>query len=153
MSSDEQQPYNPYEIPANPMTLENPADTEFAGRELRQISRWQRVFAAIGFVMTVFMTGVFIVATVSGITGPRFGIGATEVVILVVSIAFYGVPSFFLWRAAMAAKVCSTTGQPQDLIRFIKTQAAFWRLIGILFVLFILVYLSIVVGASLLFSL
>jgi len=137
--------------------------TSNAQRYLDQTRPWARFLSIMTFLMAAFMTLAGIAMILMGI-GPRFipagqgrfgslgsVEGATSGLFYIMLAILYLAPGVFLSRYASAIRVLEVTRSPQALEDALRSQKSFWRYIGILTIIgLILTAAVIVVGLILL---
>ncbi|HEX2223654.1 MAG TPA: DUF5362 family protein [Thermoanaerobaculia bacterium] len=149
------EPTNPYTPPGSP--LSGPPRAAFAAEGvgqstlgyLKDTKPWVRMFSILGFIGSAFavlagllmMVGSsFLGEEMSGAVGVGMGLGYILFAVL------YIMPSLFLWRYASAIQTLLSSRRTADLDEALKQQKSFWRFIGLLTAVLLVIYALILVG-------
>jgi hypothetical protein len=138
-----------YDAPATPPVVATPATLN----HLRRAKPWVRFISVMTFIGAAFMMlgGLFITLMGSSIPGfseagiPYVG-GALGIVYLLLAL-LYLFPGLFLWRYANAIDSLLRNQQSVALEEAMKHQTSFWRFVGIMMAVILVIYLLIFLGA------
>ncbi|MBK8453180.1 MAG: hypothetical protein WAQ53_09935 [Thiofilum sp.] len=101
---------------------------------LRRTRPWVMVMGALGLISAVFMLLAVVGMIATGMGDVAFGAGMAwpmAAIYLILTVITF-IASIQLFRFAAAIKRALSTMQPVDLDDVLLTQANFWRLVGIL---------------------
>jgi hypothetical protein len=122
---------------------------------LKQTKPWVRFLAVMVFIVVAFTVIGALIMLLVGVAGNFFGAGSETFgilpgegmiigfVYLVIGI-LYITPGIFLFRYATAIKVLESACKSQALENALKYQRSFWRYIGILTVIYLIVVAAII---------
>jgi hypothetical protein len=158
---------NPPDVQPDNVTSSVPTSTGFvpsqvslnstAQQYLNQTRPWVRFLSVLVFISSGFMVLAGIGMILAGIVGGA-ALSRTNPVggpaVMIVSGFFYFIlailyiaPGIFLSRYASAIKLLETTPSPEALELALKNQKSFWRFVGIITLIFlILTVVAIVIG-------
>jgi hypothetical protein len=111
--------------------------------EMRAATPWMKFAAILGFIYTAFVVIMALVAIVMG--------GGYAVIPALVQLAVATVPFFlslFLWQYASNLKQFTETRSNVNLFTAFVKQKAFWRLWGILTIIFIVLIIIVIAFAA-----
>ena len=158
---------NPYEasVSNNP-----PAATTFAHQhsggavsgavidQLRRTQGWARFLGILGFIVCGFMilSGIALalmgsaMGSAMGKSGVFPGFGALMGMVYIVMAAFYFYPSFKLNQ--YASRIGKMVQQPteENLVSALDSQRVFWKFVGIIMMVTLILYVLVIVGAIIL---
>ena len=156
------EPRNPYMPPGSQLSA--PPMASMGGGEgvsavslehLRNTKPWVRLLSVMGFIGSALLVIVALAMMVgSGFMGEQFsgamGIGLGVAYLLFA--LFYIYPSVCLWRYATAIQTLLSTRRTIDLETALGQQKSFWRFVGILTAVMLVLYAlgivaAIVIGA------
>lgn len=140
-----QPPLNPYQAVAE--STINPADLSQLTSTVSALARWQTMMALLLMVASGMVMLMFVFT---------FALGGSENFASMVGglacagggmMLIYGLPAFMLWRAASRARDYARTPTESHLVRLASAQLSFWRTTGIIVLIIIGGYGSVVVAA------
>lgn len=156
------EPRNPYMPPGSQLSA--PPMASVAGGEgisaisldhLRNTRPWVRLLAILGFIGSAFLVIFALVIMVGGgFMGEQFqgamGIGVGLAYLLFAVLYIY--PSLCLWRYATSIQALLSTRRSADLDAALGQQKSFWRFVGIIAAVMLVIYalifiIAIVAGA------
>ena len=110
---------------------------------------WVRICSVVGFIMTVFivLAGLGLLAAGSAATGMPFG-AAIGLIYMVMGVLYF-VPSWYLHKYAGAISQAQASHNMEDICVALNHQKSFWKFVGIMMLLMIVVML-IGMGAAIL---
>ena len=145
----------PAPAPAPPPT---PAPTYGAGGDvsqvvveiLRKTKPWVRFLSVLGFIgLALALVGAAVGLVMTASAGGGLGPMVIQVAALIVVILFEFPALFFLSRYASRIKNLVSSGHPQDLEDALSAQKSFWKYVGILTLVMIILYILGLVGVLL----
>jgi hypothetical protein len=151
---------NPYSSPAVPPAA-SPAQVTEANAVvpsrvldlLRQTRPWVRLMSIVGFVVSALMIIGGGAAASFAMLGrgdsSTYAMSAGVLCVYVFMGALYLVPSLFLFRYASRITELLTNPQSLNLEAALEAQKSFWKFVGILTAIVLVIYLIIIVGAIL----
>lgn len=102
----------------------------------------------LGVVMTVAGSSMFAAASRSGMPpGLAGSMGVILAAVYVVLAIVYIYPGVKLWKYASAIARLIQSGSQQDLVEALKQQKSFWKFVGILFLIMLVIYLLVIIGS------
>lgn len=133
---------NPYQTSSLASSSVQPTNDHELLQSMISVARWQTFFAVLGFIGSGFMLLAlafqFALVARNGV-GIAIGSGA---VLLAAALLCYVVPAVLLWRAASSTRSFANSGAPA-LSEVFKAQRAFWKYIGVLVCIVLVIYLFI----------
>lgn len=108
---------------------------------LRQTQPWVRFLSILGFIIATLMILVGAIGSVAMFARP--GISPAQLVVFLVYIpmgVLYFFPAFFLFQYASRINALWTTRSVRQLEEALEAQKSFWKFVGILMLLVILLY-------------
>ena len=112
---------------------------------LAQTRPWVLFLSILGFIgggLMIFV-GLIIIAAGAAIDGPNFGF--IQAIICLLGSPFYLAPSYFLFRYGQQIGRFLRSSGPRELETALTAQKSFWKLIGILTILFMALYAAMIV--------
>lgn len=130
-------------VSAGPMASE----MDRVGEDLASLARWQAFFGFVGAVVCIIMTitVLFQVIFLLGVSGMGGVQAATSSGFLVLLLIVYGLPTAKLLKASQTARHCAR--QTESFSKMIAAQRSFWRTTGIIFSVFLGLYIALIVFA------
>ena len=103
---------------------------------------WVRLFSVLGFISVGFMIlAAFFILAASMIGSESLGMGAFQgifmFIIYVFSSLLYFFPSLLLWKYGTAIENLTNMASIENLEKAVDSQRAFWKLIGIFAIIWI----------------
>lgn len=142
---------NPYQAPSLPSisTDLGGADSELgrAADMLRQTKPWVRLISVMCFICAVFVALAGVVLLVVRPRGMPGGIGAGIGLVYIVMATLYIAPGVFLWTYATRIGMFMRHTTPYTLASALESQKSFWKFVGIVTLIVLVVYLLIIVFA------
>jgi hypothetical protein len=143
--------FNPYQSPTTPADQwAGQPDVEAvlyeATQSLAQTKPWVRFLSVLGFLGTGCMVLVFSI----GIWMGGMAAGPIEVIILLpMCVLFYFIPSLLLWNYASRISEFLTVRDSRTFSAAIAAQKSFWKYLGILVLIIMIMYGMILAFAAL----
>jgi hypothetical protein len=148
-------PPNPYQSPAeasgSPLGQLELASGSRIVSLLRQTRPWVRFLSVLGFIVAALL----LIGAVIGLIVSATTQGPAESVMFVIYLAcamLYIVPSVYLFRFADRIADLERTGRVESLVNALEAQKSFWRFVGIMAVVVMVIY-GLGIMAMLLFGL
>lgn len=114
---------------------------------LRRTRPWVRLLGIVGFVSAGFMLAIGLVAGVVGVLTQNLDIGVLVVYSPLALI--YVFPSLYLFKYASRIRDFCTSGDPLELELALDAQRAFWKFVGVLTLVSLVLTVVLVVVAVL----
>lgn len=118
---------------------------------LKNTKPWVRLMSVLGYIGAALMLIISIFAFLGGafvkeLSGGEFPVAALGFVYLLM--AFLSIaPSLYLWRYATAIGVLLDSRRPRDLETALGYQKSYWRFIGIMVAVLMVIYALAIVAA------
>jgi hypothetical protein len=159
---------DPYTTPAaNPHVTPLPASTgtvsAAAVEQLAATKPWVRFMSVITFIGAGFMlvaaAGMVMISMLGGLAGSRMpasqvnnplsgamglGIAALYAVLSIV----YIFPGVKLWKYAGSIAMLIQSGRDEDLVAALNQQRSFWKFVGILVLIMLVIYFIAIIGVA-----
>ncbi len=142
-------PYQSPSTPASPFEGHTEVDTMLyeATQSLAQTKPWVRFLSVLGFIGSAGMV-VVVVGMMAFRRGP-FGPGLIEMIVMVLMfVLFYFIPSFLLWNYASRIGEFLKASNPLTFSAAIAAQKSFWKYLGILTLVIMCFYAVMLVFGS-----
>ncbi|HCN79367.1 MAG TPA: hypothetical protein DIT13_19570, partial [Verrucomicrobiales bacterium] len=82
----------------------------------------------------------------TGLGLPEAGIMIGVAALYVVMAFFYIYPAIKIWKTGTAIKKLMASRQPEDLVAALDHQRAFWKFVGIMLIIMIVLYIGMIVA-------
>lgn len=122
-----------YAPPKSNLTPSSSTDIDELLPPLMETKPWVRLCSILGFIFTAFILlgALGILAAGSRVTGPLASMGSGVAVLYILMAVFYFVPSLYLFKYASAIATANETRNTNDITRALGTQKSFWKFVGI----------------------
>ncbi len=132
-------PYQSPSMPASPFEGHTEVDTVLyeATQSLAQTKPWVRFLSVLGFLGSASAFAFVLLGAVIGGGAP----GTMELILMVpICLLFYFIPSLLLWKYAGRIGVFLRGSSPASFSAAITAQMSFWRYVGILALIIVIIY-------------
>lgn len=107
---------------------------------------WVMLLAILGLLITGLLMVIGVIGAIGMMAAGQGAEMAGLALVYLFLAIFYFFPCFFLLKYAKAIKRLTSGGGPDALEEAIERQYIFWRLIGIITLVFVMIYALILVG-------